>query len=150
MPRSVATMLGLVLAAVSIWFNTVRYPIVWEMAGSAQVSQSVQPAAASQPAEAENPTASSETAAKAAVGGVAGPIAGHATAEKDERAANMEPHKPMVPVLLVSSSNALAGESGVGVRRLPPVSGGDACPVNRDSLASQDGSIPVYPSTGIE
>ena len=35
MPRSAATIFGLALVAFSIGFNTVRYPIVWDMVGPA-------------------------------------------------------------------------------------------------------------------
>ena len=38
MPKTAATMTGLLLAACSIGFNTVRYPIVSEMVGPALAS----------------------------------------------------------------------------------------------------------------
>ena len=47
---------GLVLVASSIGFNTVRYPVVWEMVGPARANESAQPAAASQPEKPESPT----------------------------------------------------------------------------------------------
>ena len=39
MPRSAAAILGLTLVAFSIGFNTVRYPMVWEMIGPARASE---------------------------------------------------------------------------------------------------------------
>lgn len=45
MPRTAATIVGLVLVACSIGFNTSRYPIVWRMTGPSAVTAS-EPAAA--------------------------------------------------------------------------------------------------------
>ena len=51
MPRSATTILGLALVAFSIGFNTVRYPIVWEMVSPARASEKVKPSAPSPPEE---------------------------------------------------------------------------------------------------
>lgn len=51
MPRSAATILGLALVAFSIGFNTVRYPVVWEMVSPARASEKVKPSAPSPPEE---------------------------------------------------------------------------------------------------
>ena len=52
MPRSAATILGLALVALSIGFNTVRYPAVWEMIGPARASEKTLSSASSPAAEA--------------------------------------------------------------------------------------------------
>ena len=51
MPRSAATIFGLALAACSIGFNTVRYPMVWEMIGPARVGERALSSVPSPPAE---------------------------------------------------------------------------------------------------
>jgi hypothetical protein len=58
------------------------------------------------------------------------------------------PQKPLVPVALVSTSAAPAGAQNL--RRLPPVDQADSSQMGRDAAQSPGGSIPVYPSTGIE
>jgi hypothetical protein len=53
MPRPATVLLGLILVACSIGFNTMRYPVVWEMVGPAQTHPSAQSAAATQSEKAE-------------------------------------------------------------------------------------------------
>jgi hypothetical protein len=161
MPRSAATLLGLVLVALSIGFNTVRYPVVWEMVGPARASESAQPAAA-KPEQPESPAPPqqppsppvkpievkpvAEAAEKIKAGGAAS-----TEAKTEDDAASAEPvaRKPLVPVAPMISSNAPG--SGAGMRRLPPVESVDSnAAVSRDTAAVLNGSIPVYPTTGIE
>jgi len=58
----------------------------------------------------------------------------------------------LVPVTQVSSSNAPADGPAIGtvIRRLPPVEQADSSATNRNAALSLGGSIPVYPTTGIE
>ncbi len=57
MPRSAAAMLGIALVAFSIGFNTVRYPVVWEMVAPTGTSEGSDPTnmSPSSPAVAETP-----------------------------------------------------------------------------------------------
>jgi hypothetical protein len=162
----------LMLVAFSIGFNTVRYPVVWEMVNPARASESVQPAAASQPEKPESPTpapppsnpakpiavqpapeATDKTVIGNAQSAESNSASGDAaTASEEAAAAEREVRKPLVPVTPVSAPNALRNEAagGAGIRRLPPVARANANPVNRDPTRPFDGSIPVYPTTGIE
>ena len=54
MTRTAATMIGFVLAALSIALNVMRYPVVWEMAGPAGANETAQPSAASSPEKPES------------------------------------------------------------------------------------------------
>ena len=165
MPRSAATILGLMLVAFSIGFNTVRYPVVWEMVSPARTSESAQPAAASRPAEPENPAPATppshtakpievqpapEVTGKIVIGNSQSAEAGPTSS--DAATAELETRKPLVPVMPVSSPNALGDEAagGAGIRRLPPVERADSNSANHHPTVSVDGSIPVYPTTGIE
>jgi hypothetical protein len=63
-----------------------------------------------------------------------------------------KPQKQLVPVTQVSQPNTPPNGATIGtvIRRLPPVEPADANAVNRDAAVSAGGSIPVYPTTGIE
>ncbi len=54
MLRTAATLLGFAVVAFSIGFNTIRYPLVWEMTGPAQTKEAAQPVAVSPPARSED------------------------------------------------------------------------------------------------
>jgi hypothetical protein len=169
MPRSAATLLGLMLVACSIGFNTVRYPVVWEMVSPVQANQPLQPAAAPQPEKPEGPTAAQPepppapsskpievkpTAEFAQQIVVEHPASNKAkSANGDAEAAEQQGRKALVPVIPVSSSSGVPGSEaagGVGIRRLPPVEQTGSNLANRDPARSFDNSIPVYPTTGIE
>ena len=53
MPRSATTILGFVLVAFSIGFNTIRYPVVWEMVNPARANETAEPATVTPPVEPE-------------------------------------------------------------------------------------------------
>ena len=182
MPRFAATIMGLVLVAFSIGFNTVRYPVVWEMVNPARASESAQPATVTQPVEPESlaptppapasppsepakpievtPTpevkAASEITDKIVNGnaqlGEGGTSDGDAAAKSDEAVeAELAARKPLVPVTAVSAprvpGNVAVG--GAGISRLPPVDRNDPNLARRNAQLS-GGSIPIYPTTGIE
>jgi hypothetical protein len=62
-----------------------------------------------------------------------------------------QPPKPLVPVTQVRLASAPANGAAIGtvIRRLPPVESADSNAINRATLPA-GGSIPVYPTTGIE
>ncbi len=163
MPRTVAAMLGVALVAFSIGFNTVRYPIVWEMVNATEPSGRAEPsdmAAASQgsavtstmplPAPVDPPkpietAAPPQVVGEAAAGGTQELYAGNDEGVPVQR----EAQKALVPVVPVAlSMTASDNAAGVGIRRLPPVTQGYANPAN--VAQSLGGSIPIYPTTGIE
>jgi hypothetical protein len=177
MPKTAATMTGLLLAACSIGFNTIRYPIVSEMVGPALAyapsGEPLPPAPAAPPMQPEPPSPASAPSNSAAgnppaaqaevqpVPDVAGAIADaalpaaeladSAAAARDDGAAtaSTSPEKPLAPVSLAAVSGpAAAADPSGAVRRLPPV---DLSPpaAGRDWQPT-GGSIPVYPSTGIK
>jgi len=188
MPRSAATIFGLALAAISIGFNTVRYPLVWEMIGPARAGEKVlssAPSALAEPAshpptpppraappprpalpprKAEPiavkpaPVVAQKSVAKKPQPAAPGPESGQAAADKKPAAspkvaaAEPKPQKRLVPVTQVSRSNAPADTATVGtvIRRLPPVEPVDPNATNGNAAPTPDGSIPVYPTTGIE
>ena len=168
MPRSAATILAFLLVAGSIGFNTVRYPVVWEMVGPARAGESVQPAVASQPEKAEpppqQPALPPSPAAKPIevepAAEMTGKImedhtvSGEAKSARDDdaAAADSQTQKPLVPVAAVNSAGTPRNEvvGGAGIRRLPPVTQADPIAASRDTAPASSGSIPVYPSTGIE
>jgi hypothetical protein len=149
-------MLGLTLIALSIGFNMARYPVVWELAGPVKPSEVPQPTAdapsalpetsapqpAPDPAPSEKPTAAPEPArATASPSTVAG---------ETPSSANMgsEPSRPLVPIVPVGfTGSAPAPAANNEVRRLPPVTPGDAA---NDLGPTYDRSIPIYPTTGIK
>ncbi len=164
MAKTMATIFGLVLVAVSIGLNTARYPIVWQMA---------EPALASKTSDESPPTASPEQPATQAPH-VATPEATDLFTKDDPQPEETTPaieydvsptddlpvtegptaaspvmEEPLTPVYFAG----LSGGEGSGmvareaVRRLPPVVWSD--PIQAGSW-SNSGSIPVYPSTGIE
>ena len=189
MPRSAATIFGLALAAISIGFNTVRYPLVWEMIGPARAGEkAVLSSASSAPAEPAShsptpppraappprpappprkaepiavkpaPVVAQKSVAKKPQPAAASPKNGEAAAgqkpaaNKQVAAVPPKPQKQLVPVTQVSLSNAPADAATVDtvIRRLPPVEPTDANAPSRSIPPTPDGSIPIYPTTGIE
>ena len=161
MPRTAATILGLTLVAFSIGFNTVRYPVVWEMVNPARASELAQPAATSQTQESDSLTPPSTPAkpievqptpdpAPKTTADSAAPAEGKPSGS-DSAFADGETRTRLVPVTPLNLVGARADASASeGVRRLPPVAAGDADLANRDPARIFGGSIPVYPTTGIE
>jgi hypothetical protein len=170
MPRSVAMMLGLMLAAFSIGYNTVHYPVVWEMVGPGQTRPTEQPAVASQSEKDEPlaPTAHPEpapahpatpiavqpapVATDKVVADKPAPVETKPANGNNPPAAAIDARKPLVPITLVSSPNASGSimASGAGIRRLPPVGTTATNPTICDAAPSGSASIPFYPTTGIE
>ena len=164
MVKTMATIFGLVLAAVSIGLNTARFPIVWQMADPASASKrsAESPPAASpeQPANPAPPVATPEATERFATDDPQ-PEETAPTSEYDVSPADDLPamegrtaappvmEEPLAPVHFAGlsggqRSGTVAREA---VRRLPPV--GRTGPIPAGSW-SNSGSIPVYPSTGIE
>jgi hypothetical protein len=175
MPRSAATIFGLVLVASSIGFNTWRYPVVWRMAGSPAASadsgDSSQPSAA-QPARAlsaeperaalpptlatqgemrPEPNAANPTAAPSPPLG-ANPPSGAELAAVDHRLPTTTgQEKPLAPVpRVVAFEKSVGAAADIAVRRLPPVDPNVPSPPIRHVSENPGGAIPIYPSTGIE
>ena len=145
MPRSAATILGLVLVASSIGFNSVRYPVVWEMIGPLSANQSTQPAAASQAEKPDSPAtqppapppgqpakpiemkpapeAADQRAVQNGVAGRAAPAGGN-----DAAAAEPGVRKPLIPVTPVSMTGGPT--DAAAIRRLPPVEQSRTNPLN--------------------
>ena len=168
MPRSAATMLGLILVAASIGFNTVRYPVVWQMLSPANAAQP-SPPKTSPPEEPESPAAPAhqpappsppavpmairhepEVAEKVAVGN---PAPAETKTATGINATVVEARKPLVPVPPLGLHNAPGNEAAgvAGIRRLPPLlTQTEPIVAARNPSESIDGSIPMYPSTGIE
>jgi hypothetical protein len=181
MPRFAATILGLVLVAFSIGFNTLRYPVVWEMVNPARASESAQPATVTQPEKPESPAptppapasppsepakpievtpmpevkAVPEVTEKIVDGnaqlGEGGTSDGDAAKSEEAAEAELAARKPLVPVTAVSAPHVPGNEAvgGAGISRLPPVDRNDPNLANRNAQLS-GGSIPIYPTTGIE
>jgi cytoskeletal protein RodZ len=164
-------MLGLVLVAVSIGFNAVRYPVVWEMIGPAVTSESAshpvtlaqksdnppqqQPVVPTpppiRPIEVKPaPEVGNKVVKESAAPASPMPASGAGTVAKSMEAGVPEPEakKSLVPVAPVGLSNATGNElaGGAGIRRLPPVDPRVVAPTGQLS----NGTIPVYPTTGIE
>jgi hypothetical protein len=167
MPRSVATLLGIALAAFSIGFNTVRYPMVWEMVGpAARAGGSAESAIASQSAQPERPATHPpmpppqkpakpiEVVSTAATGKAVDsvrPAETKPTVAAGPAAAETVARKPLVPVTPVML--AIAGDKkpgGEAIRRLPPVDRPGPNVIGGAQAWSPGGPIPVYPTTGIE
>jgi hypothetical protein len=176
MPKSMTTILGLALAAVSIGFNAWRYPIVWptvskstELAVKDESPKSTpQPAAekapvAESPRKPEpavaSPTPAKQEAAKPAA--VSAPAAIPSPPSKVDAPMEAKPagaerraessagdEKRLVPVpkRVLAAKPIGAAEGTATVRRLPPVDPNVAAPVTGDPSKG----IPIYPSTGIE
>jgi hypothetical protein len=159
MPRPVAILLGLMLAALSIGFNTVRYPMIWEMVGPVKATEPTQPKAMPQAEKPENPQSLSQQAEPIKVKPMPEVgnqvVANHAVLATEKPASTVkatnpwDTQRPLVPVLAVGLSNATGIKSAGGevIRRLPPVAAGV---VNPSSKQIPNGSIPIYPTTGIE
>lgn len=171
MPRSAATILGLILVACSIGFNTARYPVVWEMADPARATKSVQPNDAVQPENADSPTptapleaasASSQPIQMQPASEIAGeivadelalhrdsPATGETADDVHDAVVGIESRKPLVPVTSVGLTSGLRSTvpADAGIRRLPPV---ERTSPERNLARSSNGAIPIYPSTGIE
>jgi hypothetical protein len=170
MSRTAASTLGLILVALSIGFNTMRYPVVWEMAGPAQANEPAQTAAASpsekaddvaqvrppQPASQTEPSPAGQAESKpnsdlvdrmAADRSASGETNAPSNAERDANAGSFdkpETQRPLVPVTSLGGT-----ELAAGVRRLPPVDRVNSGRMGRSAGSISGGSFPVYPSTGI-
>ena len=157
MPRPAAIIMGLVLVASSIGFNMVRYPMVWEMVGPVQASESAQPAAVQEQEQHENQPSAEPFKPSPLPARPIEPIEVKPTPEVGDQViaddgislTDLEPRKPLVPVMPIglSSMGGSAAMGGEGIRRLPPVDASVAAP-NHGQFA--DGTIPIYPTTGIE
>jgi len=173
MPRTAATILGFLLVALSIGFNTVRYPEVWEMVNPNRVSgappetaapvpekpasappQLAVPSPPPKPIEVKppKPIEVTPTPAVAEQAAVEQPGVEQKKAKGNEPATDPEGRKPLVPVAQVNTAETpeKGGADGAGIRRLPPVDPNGASLVNRGLQALEGGSIPIYPTTGIE
>lgn len=164
MAKTMATIFGLVLAAVSIGLNTARYPIVWQMAEPALASktndESPPVALPEQPATPVPPVATPEATDRFTKDDPqpeeTAPTIEYDVSPTDDLPVTERPtaaspvmEEPLTPVYFAGLSGG--GESGTvaheAVRRLPPVVWSDPIPAGS---WSNNGSIPVYPSTGIE
>jgi hypothetical protein len=156
MPRPAAVLLGLTLAAFSIGFNTARYPLVWEMVGPAKASESTQSAMISQaekPEDLPQPTTRAEPmevkpAPVVAEQVVAPEKAGPVPAKPSDVVAapdRQETDLSLEPISTAQASTA-ATDGGVGIRRLPTVETSGMAPIRGEIIY---GTIPVYPTTGI-
>jgi hypothetical protein len=78
--------------------------------------------------------------------------AGPRPAATKQVAAAPKPQKQLVPVTQVSLPNAPTDAATIGtvIRRLPPVEPADPNATARSVPPAPDGSIPIYPTTGIE
>jgi hypothetical protein len=166
MPRSAATILQLALVAFSIGFNTVRYPVVWEMLSAAGSGASGQPTAAQQQQQQEPPASVQEASPPARPieappaaqvadrrGAEQSPPAAAACPNANQRAADQpDAGRPLVPVTRISAQSA--PESGAAdaavIRRLPPVEQANLNSVNPQRGGLPSDTIPIYPTTGIE
>jgi hypothetical protein len=154
MPRSAATIIQLTLVAFSIGFNTVRYPVVWEMLSADGSGGSGQPVSVPQPQPQEPPASVQEVSPPARPIEVppAAQIADRRAGEQSPPAAQQDAGRPLVPVTRISLQNGpgSGAADGAVIRRLPPVE-----QTNTNSVSPQRGglssdTIPVYPTTGIE
>ncbi|MEN6458446.1 MAG: hypothetical protein ABFC63_05905 [Thermoguttaceae bacterium] len=177
MPKAAATITGLVLAAGSIGFNTIRYPVVSDMVGTTLAAvpsgDSPQTAPTALPAPADLPAdiakSEKDSPVDVATGRSAAPIPKvdvkpvpdmareiaepTATvadpAEKPKVAANESVSLPNAekPLVPVSAVSATSNGDLGGGVRRLP-------PIDRDRPAPAvgwptDGQMPIYPSTGI-
>jgi hypothetical protein len=165
MSRTAAAILGLTLVALSIGFNTVRYPAVWDMSGPAQASESAPAVAASpsertegptpalpQPAASPPPAAQAEAnpspqdrfaADRSAPAETASPGNADSAAFAGSIDAS-ETRRPLVPVM-----SPRGNELASSVRRLPPVDRAYSNRTDRSPGNIFAGPTPVYPKTGI-
>ena len=159
MLRTAATLLGLAVVALSIGFNTMRYPLVWEMAGSARTSEAAQSVAAVPSERPENPVpgqppqlvpapsagrlevkpipeATDRIAVDKSSGAEANALPDPHLADEAATAVP-DTQKPLVPVVAASLSAASRGGMVLspGVRRLPPVESANSDPASRGSGA---------------
>jgi hypothetical protein len=162
MPRPAVALLGIALAAIAIGVNTVRYPMVWDRIG---------PAVAGAPAPSEEPPPLAVASERnEAVIPPPAPIAREKSpqvnpphpeviqtavndrhAEKPASAANFEKRELLVPVTFPPASNASETHPAQGeiLERLPPIDAVFPNPNSRDAAQVSNGSIPIYPSTGM-
>jgi hypothetical protein len=75
-----------------------------------------------------------------------------AKAGHKDAAVQPETQKSLVPIVPVSSSHDRGNEvaGGAGIRRLPPVEATNQNAATRELTQTPNGSIPIYPTTGIE
>ncbi|MCE5303906.1 MAG: hypothetical protein LLF97_12475 [Planctomycetaceae bacterium] len=176
MPRSATTLLGLALVALSIVFNTVRYPAVWEMVASERLGETPP---ATPPKKPDSPNDRTSTPAKNSPVATVQPIEvqpteaiakvdagqeatlsgndGRAVAESSTPGPTDPPpydaghlrldRKPLVPITPVVS--ATDSTTGSVVRRLPPVESTPAGPFGQNAAALGN-PAPWYPSTGLQ
>jgi len=152
----------MVLVALSIGFNTVRWPIVEPVVGRAEKSalpgeSAAPPVVPEQPANPPAAQAADLTPAAPAVkplpdlNKTVGDDPPASPSEPPVDAPSIRQQAPLVPVPRVHTSAAPAAgiEYDGTVRRLPPIDPSEP-PVVTGNRPSPDGAIPVYPNTGIE
>jgi hypothetical protein len=177
MPRTVTILLGFLAVAVSIGWNVVHYPVVWEMVGSAGASASATPTATTTSRTAQQSFAQQQPASPTpppirptevkpapevgdqvkidrAASATPKPTAVDVAATKKEGrpTTGADASKSLVPVAPADTFDMRDGNAagGVGIRRLPPVdAAGAGVPTQWQGMPG-NGAIPVYPSTGIE
>lgn len=149
MSRTAAATLGLTLIALSIGFNTVRYPAVWDMSGPAPASESA-PAVAASPSkitEGPTPTLPQPAAFPPLADDRSAPAESASNVDSTAHAGSVdapETRPPLVPVV-----SPRGNELAAGVRRLPPVDRAYSDRTDRSPGNIFSAPIPVYPRTGI-
>ena len=164
MPKPAITLLGLMLAAVSIGWNTWRYPVVWQMVDSRTPSVSAgesAPAATEPSAKSTEPSAKptepSEKSASKAKAALPAAIASatplpdvpkkiipdRAAATLEVSPASAVGERQLRPISAIPSSG---GDAAAVLQRLPPVDPNEPPP--SFDLRTADGGTIVYPSTG--
>ena len=163
MPKILPAFVALAVIAFSIGFNTVRYPIVWEMVGpsahlpeesssseSETAPQSTKPAESIASAPSENPlrTPSTENQSPGTL------FSEQAVVVKAEpaRAESSPPMTHLVPVPsnLFIGNGTQPAEQNPSVQRLPPVYQVAPMPAGRYAAEYPQSPITIYPSTGKE
>lgn len=172
MLRIAATLLGFAVVAFSIGFNTIHYPLVWEMTGPAPSNEASQPVAVSPPARSEDPApapplhvlpaisraevkpipdvASRTAVDRSSPADTNAPPDAKPAADAGAAATGADTQRPLVPITPASAPAVSRGgaELAPGVRRLPPVEPANSALTIRGAGAS-NGPIPIYPSTGM-
>lgn len=169
MHRTATTMLGLAVVAVSIGFNTLRWPIVEQTVASVEPASPEESAAVAPPSEPPAQPAAAQPANPLPtlptvkpvpdaekIGGEnlppnrAAPPGDIAAAGENRPPAAIRQERPLVPVPQMRDPIAPAGAAAYDgkVRRLPPVDFGQPTPIVIGQ-PSPYGAMPVYPTTGI-
>jgi hypothetical protein len=171
MPRTLPALGAVAVIAFSIGFNTVQFPVVWDMVGptgeSAEQSNAdrqaadAQPDPASQPAQPAEPVPSAPSANAALTLPAYEPVALPASPENAMPAAQAfqppdgfaDPARQTAKLVPIPS-NLFTGRDGRApeqsqVERLPPVYESVAIPAGRYAAEYPQEPIPIYPSTGM-